>query len=430
MRPSLRLKAALGFAAATLALLAVQAAGMRHWAADLEGRLLGALVTGDMHSALHWYQADPAALPPFNPQAGAHLVQEPGPDSGAAAKVALPETLRGLPPGIHEVPSVDGGALHVAVGKLGTERVIRVYDFRQYEDGLGALWQRAALAIAALVLAAGLLGYWCVGLVGRQVRDLGRQVAALRTGSTRRIAPGSAAEPEVIELAATVEAYHHRMQAMVERERAFTGNVSHELRTPLTAILTTCELLEIDKSLGPAARQRVEKIERAARHMHALTHTLLSLAREDGPRAATAIALRGAVNEVLDLHADTLQRRQLLAHVEVAPEARVLADPSDLHIVLSNLLDNAVRHASHSRIDVMLEGDELRIRDQGCGIDPAALPYLFERHYRGAAEDGQGAGIGLHIVKQICDRNRWEVRVDSEVGVGTCVRLRMPVHRS
>ena len=121
MRPSLRLKAALALFAAAIALLAAQAIGVRTLAEAQGERLIKAIIEDDMHNLLQAYRDEPETLPPVDPVMGARVSQEGG------QWFALPPTLARLPEGVHEV-MIDGREVHVAVARLGAERIYRCYE--------------------------------------------------------------------------------------------------------------------------------------------------------------------------------------------------------------------------------------------------------------------------------------------------------------
>lgn len=419
MRRSLRLKVALAFFAATIVLLGAQALGVRALAEAQEERLIRSVIADDMHDLLASYSADPKSLPPLDARLGAHLSQEGG------DRLALPPSLAGLADGVHEV-IVDGREVHVAVAHFNGERIYRLYDYSVYErhfkDGINLLMAGTGV----FVLAAIWLAYWLSGVLVRQVAGLAQQVRAMRSGAASSVNPGRYDEREVTELAEAVNEYHLRMAAMVEREKEFTADVSHELRTPLTAIRTSCELLEqsVD-ALDAKGRQRLRQVEQAAADMQALVECLLALAREGSAQEAEAVPLAAAVDAALTRFADRMAQREVRATVAVPSEVRVTASPSALAIVLSNLVDNALRHTRQGVLRIGYADSMLAVEDTGTGIAPDALPHVFERFYQAPGEGGQGCGIGLSIVKRICDRYGWTVQVDSTPGAGTRIRLRL-----
>jgi signal transduction histidine kinase len=416
MRPSLRLKAALALFAAAIALLAAQAIGVRQLAESQEERLIRSIIDDDMRNLLQSYRDEPASLPPVDPAVGARVSQEGG------QWFALPASLASLPEGVHEV-ELGGREVHVAVARFGAERIYRSYDYSAFEqkfrDGMDAL----LIGTAIFVLPSIWLAYWLSGLLVRQVGGLARQVRALRSGAASSIDPRRYDEREVAELADAVNDYHCRMAAMVEREKDFTANVSHELRTPLTRIRTSCELLEpAAVALDAKSRQRLLQIEQAAEDMHAMIECLLALAREE-PAAAASARLAGIVEAILERYAERLERQSVRAVVAIPGDVLVEANAPALGIVLSNLVDNALRHTEGGEIRLSYAAGTLTVADTGSGIPVEALPHVFERFYRAPGGRGEGFGIGLAIVKRICDRYGWRIAVDSAEGAGTRIML-------
>jgi signal transduction histidine kinase len=417
MRPSLRLKAALALFVAAIALLTAQAFGVRTLAEAQEERLIKAIIEDDMHNLLQSYRDEPESLPPLDPAMGARVSQEGG------QWFDLPSTMATLPEGVHEI-MLAGREVHVAVARFGRERIYRTYDYSAFEkhfrDGMNTL----LIGSAFFVLPSIWLAYWLSGLLVRQIGGLARQVRALRSGAASAIDPARFDEHEVAELANAVNDYHVRMAAMVEREKAFTANVSHELRTPLTRIRTSCELLEAAAAgLDAKSRQRLLQIEQAAEDMHALVECLLALAREETATVAASAQLADVVATVIERHAEQLERQAVRAVAAVPAGVRIQANVPALGIVLSNLVDNALRHTEGGEIRFSWNEGSLCIEDTGSGIAAEALPHVFERFYRAPGGSGGGFGIGLAIVKEICDRYGWHIAVDSAEGQGTRVRL-------
>jgi signal transduction histidine kinase len=371
-----------------------------------EERLIRAIIEDDMRNLLQSWRDEPETLPPLDPVVGARVSQEGG------QWFALPASLASLPPGVHEV-RIKGREVHVAVARFGAERIYRTYDYSAFEkhfkDGMDAL----LIGTAVFVLPSIWLAYWLSGLLVRQVGGLARQVRALRSGAASAIDPHRYDEREVAELADAVNDYHGRMAAMVEREKEFTANVSHELRTPLTRIRTSCELLELAAAgLDAKSRQRLLQIEQAADDMHALVECLLALARDE-PAAAAPVQLAAALEAIVGRFADRLERQSVRPVLAVPAEVRLPLNLPALGIVLSNLIDNALRHTDGGEIRFRYEDGTLCIEDTGRGIAPEVMPHVFERFYRAPGGRPDGLGIGLAIAKKICERHGWRIAIES-----------------
>ncbi|WP_233889991.1 sensor histidine kinase [Paraburkholderia flagellata] len=421
MRNSLRFKVALVFSVLTIALLVAQALGVRALAEAQEEKLIAALIRDDMASVLKSYQANPALLPPFDIRMHGYVS---GADHGS---IALPETAMHLPFGMHEI-IIDEREIHVAIAPLGTARLYRVYNFNIYEKHFKEVINALMGGTGIFALLTIWLSFGLSGLLVRQVAGLAEQVKTLRLGESAPIQPGKYDETELVGLVEAFNDYHQRMADMIAREKAFTGNVSHELRTPLTTIKTSCELLEQDTAICGKSRARLQQIGRAADNMRELTNALLMLAREDSAREVEPVAVAKMIETALTPFAERLAQKGVETSIAVDRELRVVVNRPALSIVLSNLVDNAVRHTDQGRIQFRHANGWLYIEDTGPGIPAQVLPHVFDRFYQAASPDTPtpGAGIGLSIVRKLCERYGWSIEIGSEPGKGTCVSLRLP----
>ena len=218
------------------------------------------------------------------------------------------------------------------------------------------------------------------------------------------------------------------------------ATVSHELRTPLTSIIGYTEMLADlgETDISALARPMLEVIERNAARELKLVEDLLTLAFLDEERIRVALAPLDLVELAHDVVEDQQLRAQetgialsLDGEGSIAP---VLGDRYRLSEVLDNLVSNALKFTPAGgsvRLRVANEGPmaRLEVRDTGTGITADEMPHLFDRLYRSpraVAEQKQGAGLGLPIVKQIVDAHDGRVSVFSELGAGTVVRVELP----
>ncbi|MEM5436489.1 HAMP domain-containing sensor histidine kinase [Paraburkholderia diazotrophica] len=421
MRHSLRFKVALVFSALTIVLLVAQALGVKTLAEAQEEKLITALIRDDIANVMQGYRANPALLPPFDARLNGYVSAADQPPA------ALPASIRNLSAGTHEIV-LDDREIHVAVVPFGAKRLYRVYNFNVYEKQFRHVIDMLMAGTGIFALLTIWLAYGLSGLLVRQVAGLARQVKALRLGGSTPINPGKYDEVELVGLVEAFNDYHRRMADMIEREKEFTGNVSHELRTPLTTIKTSCELLEQDSAPGTKSRARIQQIERAADSMRELVNALLLLAREESTQNVEPVRLARMIETALAPFADRLAGKGVETVIDMDRDVHVAANRSALAIVLSNLADNASRHTDCGHLWFSYADGWLRIEDTGSGISAHALPHVFDRFYRASPEltSGYSVGIGLAIVKKICDRYGWPVELDSEPGRGTRVSLRLP----
>lgn len=420
MRRSLRFKVALVFSALTILLLVVQALGVKTLAEAQEEKLIGALIQDDIVSVVKSYQSDAALLPPYDAHVNGYV------SAADRTPAALPDTVANLPDGTHEL-ILNSREIHVAIVPFGAARLYRVYNFSAYEKRFKEVINALMAGTGVFALLTIWLAYGLAGLLVRQVAGFAGQVKALRAGESASINPGRYDEAEVVELVEIFNDYHRRMAEMIEREKEFTGNVSHELRTPLTTIKTSCELLEQDPVLGEKSRARLGQIDRAADGMRELVNALLMLAREESAKDIEPVRVVQVIKTALAPFADRLADRGIATAIDVDHDLHVAANRSALAIVLSNLVDNAVRHTDYGQIRFTYEDGRLHVEDTGQGIPAHALPHVFERRYQAgdARVSARGFGIGLSIVKKICDRYGWAIELGSGRDKGTRVSLRL-----
>lgn len=221
--------------------------------------------------------------------------------------------------------------------------------------------------------------------------------------------------------------------------RDFVANVSHELKTPLTVVGGFAETLADDPALAPAPRRFAQTIRASATRMQRIVDDLLDLSRiESGGwrPAPAAVDVLVAAADALGPARDAAAARGVALDVAPAPDAPcVYADPTAARQVLSNLVENAVRHTPAGRVTVFTRPDAatgdvwLGVRDTGVGISAAHLPRIFERFYRadpGRAREQGGTGLGLAIVKHLVEAHGGEVRAASTLGGGTTIEVRFP----
>ena len=304
-----------------------------------------------------------------------------------------------------------------------------------------------------LFLVAGVLGGTLLALLaGLTVADramrpikaltgLARQITSTRDPSERIPVPST--DDEIGELARTMdgmlraldEARFEREHAL-ERQREFVADASHELRTPLTSIQANLELLEAAGDASEDDRQAVDSALSSTKRMSGLVSDLLLLARADAGRKLArkeldlATVAAGALEEVRPLAGER--------HLESQQEGPLPLEgnPDELHRMIRNLLENAVRHTPDKttvELTVRRDGDKalLEVVDDGPGIPHGMEDQVFDRFVRGGGPSdtagGGGSGLGLAIVRAVAEAHGGDVSAGRSTYGGARFSVRLPL---
>ena len=441
VRHSLRLRFALTFALVGAVLVLIHAVAILQLNRHQEAQLIDQIVSDEMEGLLQQYErigsidgppyrqlqrfdvrADTQALSLRKWFRASWLVHGYA-TRGIEEQRQLPAELRELEPGFHDVSS-GADRYRVEVREIGSMRFYLAYSVSLHEERAHAFTIALVLGAVFTALVTALIGLWASGWLTRHVVDLAQRVRQLDGRSGESGLEQFYPEREVAELAAAFDGYHARMARLLDRERAFTADVSHELRTPLTSIQTSCELMLEDGSLSPKARERLEKIDAAAARLADLVNAFLLMAREEADGIRGEVDLRECVEEVAEGVRERAVAKGLTLLVD-APESLPLRVPRRaLHVVLSNLLANAVSYTERGTVALRTRGGTVEITDTGRGVAPEQIPELFLRFRRGdSLATGEGFGLGLAIVKRICEQAGWKVSIERRAEGGTRVLL-------
>lgn len=411
---SLRGRVALFFAGFG-ALLSLAMAIMLHQSAhDLGQRLIDETLTAELDDYIARRERNPRSLPPSTV-----VLQGYVQDADGAGEV--PGYLAGLPVGRHDV-AVGQLAYRVAVLERQGERYYLLYDVSLQSRREQRFALQLGLIAALMTLVSTLGGIWLSRTVVAPVSELAARVRHRGVEDWEHALADDFPGGEVGELARVFDRQLIRMRAFIERERAFGADISHELRTALAVILSATEVLLSDERLNDKQRARVGRIERAARDMAELGTALLLMAREErGLALDGACVVAEVVEEVVAKHRHMLGHKPVTVAVRTHPDLVLAADRGVLDILVSNLVRNAFAYTAAGSVAVVQDAHSLTVSDTGKGIPGGAVEQVFLRHFRDITSEG--AGLGLCLVKRICDRYGWRVRLESAEGEGTQVTV-------
>lgn len=280
--------------------------------------------------------------------------------------------------------ALGGGRVRLAVAMdaadLLAARAAFLRDIAPYLAGL-----------AAILIAAG----WAQVTIGlRPLSDIGRRVAAIRSGEAARL--GTDLPAEIRPLAEEIDALLGQREAELTRARNRAGDLAHGLKTPLQALLG--EAGRLREGGQTTAAEAIDEIAGAMRRH--VEHELIRARIASGDRHGRA-DLSEVVTRIISVIRRTPDGAERAFKTDLPAGLRVAADPADLTEALGALLENATRHARHEiHLSARAEAGRIRltIRDDGPGIAPDRIATLRSR---GARADTQGHGLGLGIADEI-----------------------------
>lgn len=419
--PRLDLRLRITATIATVCIVIVSVIGVTFYEAseEMEQALVDQLVGEEVNFLVQHHQANPQHAPAFGSNVQYYIVKN------EADQQALPPYVRDLQPGQYEIDIGEGrGDRDIAIRDLAGTRYVVVYNIGPYEDREREFREMVAYSLVGVALLAIGLGYILSGFLTRQLAKLATQVSNLTPGHGYVPLLNDMLDRDVAVLAEALDSYQLRIIAMLKREQEFTANVSHELRTPLAMIRTSCDLLVTESGLSKKAHERIGYISQAVEHMREQTEGLLFLAREQDPTDIELIGLSECVHDIVSPLRPEIVRKGLVLHIDIDSSVTLRASRGALHLVLINLIRNAVRYTEQGYIRVAFDAGRVIVSDSGIGIAPDHVSRIFERSYR-AADTREGFGIGLDIVRRICEPLGWRVEVTSTPAVGSIFSLRV-----
>jgi two-component system, OmpR family, manganese sensing sensor histidine kinase len=223
-----------------------------------------------------------------------------------------------------------------------------------------------------------------------------------------------------------------------QRLKQFTADASHELRSPLMAVKSNAAVaLKYPEGIRETDKEKFEAIASATKQMTCLTEDLLLLARTDKIQSQdwNLTNLTSILEDLGQLYKTQVEAKQIQFKIQRTQELYLLGNPVQLRRLFTNLIQNAINYTSEqgtikiiaNRVSYQLI---IKVKDTGIGIAPEHLQLIFERFWRvdkaRSYMDG-GSGLGLAIAQAIVWQHKGEIVVTSQVGVGSCFEVRLPL---
>jgi signal transduction histidine kinase len=305
-----------------------------------------------------------------------------------------------------------------------------------FEVEAGRMAVAIAIVMAAIILLSRIATTVDLHLTRRSIEEAER----LRSHVTELERTKQELQKTAAELASALNAAD---RANLAKTR-FLATMSHELRTPLNAIIGFGEILSRElfgKHSSPQYREYALDIEQSGRHLLVLINDLLDLSRieaDDMKLHEEWFDPRDALMRTVPMIKGQIKNADLALHTDIPPKLPLVwGDERRMRQVLLNILSNAVKFTKHGgsitiSAAVRAGNLDIAIADTGIGIDKADIPSALEPftqidHSLTRSQDG--AGIGLPLAARLMELHDGTLTIDSEVGVGTTIRLRIPPSR-
>lgn len=276
---------------------------------------------------------------------------------------------------------------------------------------------------------------WFDHYVSKPIQSLTESAKHIASGSYGTIVSRQA-DNEIGELTSEINEMSCRIAQSDKTTTEFISQISHELRTPLTAIMGWSETLQFDPAIEGDSLRGVKIIQKESERLTGMVTDLLEFTRIQDGRFNLRIELVDITAELEDslFTYGNLMREAGIEVNYTAPEydiPLISGDPERLKQVFLNLLDNAAKHGGEGKtVDATLSLDKdyvvIGIRDYGCGIPEAELPFVMNKFYKGSSKN-RGSGIGLAVCNEIVTRHGGILSISNAQGGGCLAEIKLPL---
>lgn len=281
-----------------------------------------------------------------------------------------------------------------------------------------------------------LLGVFLSRTLTRPIRELTRATHAVSEGDLSQQVPVRSND-ELGELAQAFNKMSSELSRSINSRKQMTADIAHELRTPLSLILGHAEA--VHDGVLPPTRENFEIIREEAMRLEHLVNDLRILSLADAGELAInpqTIEPERLLQEVASLYQYQTQRKNITLDLDIpSPLPTIEVDPGRMTQVITNIVDNALRHTPEGGRILLSAGQKndrvaLSIEDTGPGLKAEDLDRIFDRFYQTDAarqrHDG-GSGLGLAIAKSIVQAHGGQITAQSEPGKGLRVTITLPM---
>ena len=373
-------------------------------------------------------------------QAGNTVLYQSGdPTSGEFSAASVP-TLAPAEAGKVSAAQLLGSLLILSRSFRDPNGAIVTVDAGQSERFARTLQQRLAaslfVGLPLLLLLAALAG---VVLMRRALTPVEAMINAAETytfNDPHKRLPTLHTEPRIEALGLALNRMLDRLDNAYSHVSRFSADAAHELRTPLTIIRGELELVASGEKLPADVDNAISNVLEEMTRLSGIVDSLITLSRMEslwGKRAHGPVDLSALADETIEQMNLLAEEKHIALNRPPGTAVVVAGDRDRLKQILVNLIDNAIKYTPDGGrvvVETGIDGDMgfITVEDNGIGIDPSHHGRVFDRFYRVAPDRGEiGAGLGLAIVRSICNAHGGAVSLRSAPQIGSCFRVEIPL---
>ncbi len=319
----------------------------------------------------------------------------------------------------------------------GTTGAVYIYDYDTEQAGMLEAMRgnlgKVSLVILFLSL---LLVFVFSGLLTKRIKSILRAMRSLGSGEygSRIDVRG---RDELSGLANEFNVLAERLEETESMRQRFVSDASHELKTPLAAIkLLTDSIIQSDNMDGDTMREFIQDIGSEADRLTRTTEKLMNISRlQSGAGASGVSDMKTVVEKAIRMLEALAAEKKVRLDVRLSNGCRVSAGSDDLHQIVFNLVENAIKYnVDRGSVTVLLYSRDgsvhFIVNDTGIGIPKEDLPYIFDRFYRvdkSRESEVGGSGLGLSIVREMVERHGGKITVKAREHGGTSFTVMFPL---
>lgn len=329
----------------------------------------------------------------------------------------IPEYMRELKPSSSTYEIIyEEKEYAIRVSRVDAEHFVVVQDRGVFET----IEYMVFLSLGLATLLCLLLSYYFSKLLSNKViKPLSNLTTLVSTDVEPNKRQVDFSTDEVAVLAQAIDDRNIKLRGFIDRERMFTSDVSHELRTPLTIILGAAEVLQVKLKNDSSLIQYVDRIKNTALATSQRLTALFLLSRSPESIDAPLTAIYEIVENEINSNQHLLSNKPVICLLEGDESVFFHARSELVSIAIGNLIRNAFLYTDKGQVVAKLSQDHLIIDDSGSGIPVNIRENLFERYVHGPDSNRPDSGLGLSIVKRVCDHLGWHISYEKKDSGGS-----------